>query len=191
MAITVAYALDALGNVVLTLTETAFGSVDGASNLDTAGYVPFISSAGVLTINKTTTRQIFWDNTLFRFGIGTITPGAALQVNGTIIAGGLTAIDVGRVQLTKGTASACGYIAWHLPTTGNRLGYIGDSTTDVQLNLENSAKFIISGGPLVTPTATPATEGAAGVVGQWAWDTGFLYVCTTTNHWKRVAIATW
>jgi hypothetical protein len=38
---------------------------------------------------------------------------------------------------------------------------------------------------------TPASAGAAGNAGEIAWDSGFLYVCTATNTWKRVAIATW
>lgn len=41
---------------------------------------------------------------------------------------------------------------------------------------------------LFTP---PATAAAAGQVGEQASDTGFIYICTATNTWKRVAIATW
>ncbi len=37
----------------------------------------------------------------------------------------------------------------------------------------------------------PATAGAAGVAGQAAYESGFLYVCVATNTWQRVAIATW
>ncbi len=191
MPATLTYTYDALHNVVLSISEADGTGVVGGTNLDTAGYVPFVNTAGELTIQKTAASQLFWNNTLFRLGIGTITPASILHANGTIIAGGLTSSDVGRIQLTKGTASACGYIAWHLPTSGNRLGYIGDSTANVQLNLENSAKFVISGGPLVTPTATPATAGAAGVTGQWAWDSQFIYICINTNTWQRVATASW
>ena len=38
---------------------------------------------------------------------------------------------------------------------------------------------------------TPATAGAAGTAGQICWDASYIYVCTATNTWKRVAIATW
>ena len=41
------------------------------------------------------------------------------------------------------------------------------------------------------PTHTPASQGAAGVVGQLCYDADYLYVCTATNHWERVAIAAW
>jgi len=38
---------------------------------------------------------------------------------------------------------------------------------------------------------TPASAAATGNAGDICWDTGFIYVCTATNTWKRVAIATW
>lgn len=40
-------------------------------------------------------------------------------------------------------------------------------------------------------TQTPASAAATGTTGTIAWDGSFLYVCTSTNAWKRVAIATW
>jgi len=42
-----------------------------------------------------------------------------------------------------------------------------------------------------TPTSTPASSSAAGVAGTWAWDASYIYICTATNTWKRVAISTW
>lgn len=41
-------------------------------------------------------------------------------------------------------------------------------------------------GPRTIVSAT-----APGSAGELAWDAGFIYVCTATNTWKRVAIATW
>ena len=38
---------------------------------------------------------------------------------------------------------------------------------------------------------TPATAGASGNQGDIAWDSNYLYVCTSTNAWKRAALATW
>lgn len=38
---------------------------------------------------------------------------------------------------------------------------------------------------------TPASAGAAGNQGDIAWDANFIYICTATNTWKRVAISTW
>lgn len=55
-----------------------------------------------------------------------------------------------------------------------------------------TAKADINGDTLRLRTAkTPASASAAGNPGDHCWDSGFLYVCTATNTWKRVAIATW
>ncbi len=44
---------------------------------------------------------------------------------------------------------------------------------------------------LIVATKTPASAGAAGVAGTIAWDADYIYVCTATNTWERVAIASW
>jgi len=41
------------------------------------------------------------------------------------------------------------------------------------------------------PSFTPASAAATGVAGQVTRDANFIYICTATNTWKRVAIATW
>lgn len=46
-----------------------------------------------------------------------------------------------------------------------------------------------SSGVQIVPT--PANASARGSPGEWALDSGFIYVCTALNTWKRVAIATW
>lgn len=45
--------------------------------------------------------------------------------------------------------------------------------------------------PVSIPSSAPVTATAAGVAGTITWDSGFLYICTATNTWKRVAIAAW
>ncbi len=44
---------------------------------------------------------------------------------------------------------------------------------------------------IIVSTQTPATAGATGTAGMMAWDADYIYICTATNAWKRVAIATW
>ena len=46
-------------------------------------------------------------------------------------------------------------------------------------------------GDVSVSTKTPASASATGVAGTITWDANYLYVCTATNTWKRVAIATW
>lgn len=39
--------------------------------------------------------------------------------------------------------------------------------------------------------SVPATSSSTGVAGTFAYDSSYLYICTATNTWKRVAISTW
>jgi hypothetical protein len=43
----------------------------------------------------------------------------------------------------------------------------------------------------ITTAQTPASASATGTSGTICWDTSYIYVCTATNTWKRVAISTW
>ncbi len=43
----------------------------------------------------------------------------------------------------------------------------------------------------IADVPAPASASAPGVTGQIATDANYIYVCTATNTWKRVAIATW
>jgi hypothetical protein len=52
--------------------------------------------------------------------------------------------------------------------------------------------YVNSNGQLVLANiAAPSSASATGTQGEIRWDSGFIYVCTATNTWKRVAIATW
>jgi hypothetical protein len=50
---------------------------------------------------------------------------------------------------------------------------------------------VIFSDKLIKATSTPASAAATGTAGQIAWDTSYIYVCTATDTWKRVAISTW
>lgn len=39
--------------------------------------------------------------------------------------------------------------------------------------------------------SAPASAASTGTAGQIAYDSSYLYICTATDTWKRVAIATW
>jgi len=40
-------------------------------------------------------------------------------------------------------------------------------------------------------THTPSSSSDTGFAGQVAWDASYIYMCITTNTWKRTAITTW
>jgi len=62
-----------------------------------------------------------------------------------------------------------------------------------RLKLEESTGNLILGvGQLLVSTqSTPASATATGTKGTICHDTNYIYICTATNTWKRVAIATW
>jgi hypothetical protein len=65
-------------------------------------------------------------------------------------------------------------------------GYLGIGTTSPTGLLDvNSTKIRIR------TSNTPANASASGNAGEICWDASYIYVCTATNTWKRVAIATW
>ena len=43
----------------------------------------------------------------------------------------------------------------------------------------------------ITTSNPPASATSTGSAGQIRWDSNYIYVCTATDTWKRVAIATW
>ena len=71
----------------------------------------------------------------------------------------------------------------------------GDSCT---LQFINTAWYIVSNNGCgfgntipVVAAAIPASASSAGKTGSIAYDSTYLYVCISTNTWKRVALATW
>jgi len=76
---------------------------------------------------------------------------------------------------------------------GTEIAFFGyDQSTTLAGTLGVSGDVTLSAGDLIiTTSTTPASAAAAGVVGTIAWDASYMYVCTATNTWKRVAIATW
>lgn len=61
-----------------------------------------------------------------------------------------------------------------------------------QISGTPTASLDVFGNTLRVRTAkTPATATEACDAGTIVWDTGFVYVCTATNVWKRAALATW
>lgn len=76
------------------------------------------------------------------------------------------------------------------------IGYAsGDSRTSISAGTitKKSGTGVLSiiADGVAIPTHTPSSAGDTGTAGQIAWDASYVYVCTATNTWKRVAIATW
>ena len=61
---------------------------------------------------------------------------------------------------------------------------IGTSTPTTLLDI-NSARIRIR------DSDPPSSASDTGAIGEIAWDTNYIYVCTATNTWKRTGLSTW
>lgn len=69
------------------------------------------------------------------------------------------------------------------------------AVTSIQLNGAHTYGIdmtgaTFSGAPLLAPLTTPASSSATGKQGAVVWDANFIYICTSTNTWKRATLAT-
>ena len=51
--------------------------------------------------------------------------------------------------------------------------------------------LLIKDGFIYLKNYTPASAGATGTLGMVCRDVSYIYVCTATDTWERVAIASW
>lgn len=65
------------------------------------------------------------------------------------------------------------------------------STGDITFNGGGGTTTFSANQIRITTTQTPASATATGTAGTICWDASYIYVCTATDTWKRVAIATW
>ncbi len=69
------------------------------------------------------------------------------------------------------------------------LGFVSNGVE--YMRLDSTGLDITSDRIRLRTAKTPASAAATGAQGDIAWDASFIYICTATNTWKRVAIATW
>lgn len=101
--------------------------------------------------------------------------GAAMQIAANLLATVIEATPSATALASKFSFGTC---------------LVGGVTVTATFSI-TAARTKVEIGILNIPTGTPASAAAAGVAGDHCWDADFIYVCTATNTWKRVAIATW
>ena len=111
----------------------------------------------------------------FTYTANAVTPFRILAVEG---------VSGGKVQQTPWSA-----IGGALAVEDN----IAVSTTlaNGNISLTPNGTGVLNLNRAVIPNFTPASATATGVQGQITRDANFIYICTATNTWKRVAITTW
>lgn len=155
------------GNNILSLFNEDVGGI-GTSRLDFAG-LNFGPAAFAITPGNASVLNLFFSNagkfaTIAGNIDGTQTSDVSVTVTNNQTVGGSSTSPILSVQNHDGT-------------------HIFDSS--------NTLTFVQHGQFGVATTLTPASSSATCTTGQIAWDSGFVYVCTATNTWKRATIATW
>lgn len=129
-----------------------------------------------------------------------VTGVVALTASGLITGSGGFSGVIGATGAAAGTFTTGAFsstvtlsgVAANIAIGANFISYAG---TDAGFSLDASNNATLSGtltvsganGLTLSATASPTGTGT-GVVGQIAWDTAYLYVCTATNDWRRIAL---
>lgn len=174
------------------------------------------STDGFATVAATPLRI----STAGNVGIGTGTPAARLDVrrtnNYTVLGDGqFTSAEFGPREQNDGFCSV--RYSWSTYGSGNNWGMDcgSDRMTFAQIvshtrtewmtlrsnnlgigtnnpTLSSGVGLHISGSTMRLGTArTPASSTATGNTGEICWDSSYLYVCTATNTWRRIAHSSW
>jgi len=150
------------------ITASGLMRVDGQFRATGGTTLAGTTIGGALTLtNSTAAFRLGPDNATGELKVGRSTKTHTVDIHDGATESGETA------TVNIGTSGASGST-----TNINIGGGVGTCTTTID-------------GDLVIPNETPASATAAGTAGQIVWDTNYIYICTATNTWKRVAIGTW
>lgn len=90
-------------------------------------------------------------------------------------------IGVNRIKIEEGAGQS----------TSEVFGVYANDGTTPRLSFTSTEFTLGTGVKLFLAQQTPSSASDTCTANQFAFDTGFVYVCTATNTWKRAAIATW
>lgn len=100
----------------------------------------------------------------------------------------------GKLELYSGEAGKVTQVLLDKDGVSFSQGAVGSKITFnmESLTVNRAVSFLNAAGriPIINLTA-PASATATGVAGELRADASFLYICTSTNTWRRVAIASW
>jgi hypothetical protein len=137
---------------------------------------------------------------------------ACISSGGELLLGGAAALGLaarinGSVDFLSGTSivgRVSSQFGFHLGATPINFASSAINFPDTQVRRNTAGVVEINNGTAGTfrdlivrnlrmsaPTLVPASASATGSEGQIAWDADYIYICTATDTWKRVAIATW
>lgn len=159
---------------------------DGGS--DTNGLIRFLDAAGgsAATITQTNSTGVLNLTSSVialsgNVGIGTTNPLERLH--------SLKSLTYDDVPTTGATRSTWWAGAADVGSDKLLKGVLNDGTTEKwSITRDGSVSFL---GQFYLAQQTPASSTDTCTINQFVYDTGFVYVCTATNTWKRAPLSTW
>jgi hypothetical protein len=151
-------------------------------NTDYNGMEVYSNSSWVPIGNEITSQVINCDgiNSVFTLNQASSQDGILVSINGTVqTPGAAYTISANQITFSQVPASSDVVDVRFLATTVS----FGASVTG---NLSVSGNLTL-GGLLTAPQVT-VLDNSPGTAGEIAWDANYIYVCTATNTWKRVAL---
>lgn len=138
---------------------------------------------------------------------GAETISGAKTFNGNVISAGTTTVGNDIIWSNNAGYGLKGFdgVRFHSYTTAGGV-VIGTTATPISLKSLTTAGVVLStsAGLISTSTApsfsqlklsalntAPSSASDTGTLGEIRIDANYIYICTATNTWKRVAIATW
>lgn len=189
--------LDATTHVLSVIVGTVDASSLTGTTLASNVVSSSLTSVGVLTgttlVNPLLSVPTIADKQAFQYNPAPSTPSSG------IVAYAQSAFGVLTVKNNSGTVS-------HTVQTKANVAHqffsaLGDqglitSTQPVQadisgLTTSSNVFFASISAQVIAPSAPPANATDTGTAGTITWDASFIYICISSNTWKRVAISTW
>ena len=142
------------------------------------------------------TSSLYHDTGNNRLGLGTVSPGNMLHLHDL---GGAASLKISRSLadnhveinshgMTK-YGNGAGSTAWRFrQVTADPITF--ETANTVRVTVAGSGETTFAS-DVVLAKAVPASATATGIAGSIRVDADYIYVCTATDTWKRVGIATW
>lgn len=180
------FAFRSLGN-----TPSSFAGPVDVGALSTVGA---ITSTYTLASSSSTTGAIVTAGGLgvakdIRGGQGLFLSGGSTAANGVNFGTSNEAMfrtSAGNLRITCGGVLGVDADIIPVTTSQNDLGTSSLKWRGLVLSGTATVRNLI-----ITAPTVPSSASDTGTTGQFAWASGFLYICVATNTWQRVAVATW
>jgi hypothetical protein len=183
-------------------TATGAGTIDiqSSQNVMVANVQIHVTSSGVPAINVASSSQlVVTNNNIFGPANNTNTAIAIASTTSSTFTGNkINTFAVG-MSVTNSSGNSITGNTWTNMNT-NGVSFSGTSSNTAGLVTSNTFTSVV--GAVADSTGTNSNLGINGALltpssssancspGSIEWDTGFIYVCTSSNTWKRAALST-